>query len=97
MIELPPELMTPEDRQARAVEIRGEIGWEWVRFAITEAVVIWVPFGTFIALYMTDVLPESALVPGTVVGIVASTALVLYWVFMRIQPLSRQLAELDPD
>jgi hypothetical protein len=90
MIDLP-ELMTPEDRKARAEVIRAEIQQEWVRFAITEAVVIWLPFAVFLVLYVTNVLPENALVPGVVVGIVASTALVLYWVFMRIQPLSRQL------
>jgi uncharacterized small protein (DUF1192 family) len=34
---LPPELMSVEEREARAAELEHEIAREWLRFAITEA------------------------------------------------------------
>jgi hypothetical protein len=37
---LPPELMSAEEREARAAEIQAEIPRQWVRFAIAEWVFI---------------------------------------------------------
>jgi O-antigen/teichoic acid export membrane protein len=93
--QLPPELMTAEQRAERIVEVQREIGREWMRFAITEAVVLWVPFAVFLTFYLgTDAIPDGALVPAVVIGIAVATALVLYWLVKRVLPLQRELHEL---
>jgi membrane protein YdbS with pleckstrin-like domain len=94
---LPPELMSADEREARAAEIQAEIPRQWVRFAITEAVVIWLPFGTFVTLYAADAVPDSLLVPAIVVAATACVGLTLYWVFMRVQPLQRELQRIEGD
>jgi hypothetical protein len=94
---LPPELMSAEEREARAAELRDEIQRQWVRFAITEGVVIWLPFGLFLALYVAEVVPERLLVPGAIVTGAAMVMLMLYWVFARIRPRSSELARLEGD
>ena len=79
---LPPELISPEERAervARAAELQQEVSQQWLRFAIVEATVIWVPFGVFVVLYVTGVLSDSYLVPGIVVASVATVALMGYW------------------
>lgn len=96
MTQLPPELMSPEQRKARAEEIPNEISREWMRFAITEAVVLWLPFAVYLAVYvMTDAVSDSTHVPVVVLGISISTALVLYWLFKRIRPLQRERESLE--
>jgi hypothetical protein len=95
---LPPELMSAEDREARAAELRAEIPRQWKRFAIVEAVAIWLPFGTFVALYAaTDAIPDSVLLPAVIVGAGAIVGLTLYWVFTRIMPLQRELMSIGDD
>ena len=94
---LPPELMSAEERDARAAELRQQIARQWLRFAIVEAIVIWLPFLVFVVLYLTDVVPESSLVPAIVVAVVAEVMLVLYWVFGRIRPRSSELGRLEGD
>ena len=44
-------------------------------------------------LYVTDVVPESSLIP----AVAAEVLLVLYWVLARILPRSRQLKVLEGD
>jgi hypothetical protein len=95
MAVLPPELMTPEQRVARTEELRQEIARQWLLFAIAEAVVIWLPFGIFLVLYVTGVLPEGALVPGILVGGAATVLFTLWWVFARIRPRERELGRLE--
>jgi hypothetical protein len=94
---LPPELMSAEERESRVAEIQTEIPRQWVRFAITEAVAIWLPFGAFTALYAADAVPDSLLVPAIVVAAGACVGLILYWVFARIQPLQRELRRIEGD
>jgi aminoglycoside phosphotransferase (APT) family kinase protein len=87
---VPPELMSAEERDARAADLRQQIARQWLRFAIVEGIVIWLPFVVFMLLYVTDVVPESSLVPAIVVAVVAEVMLVLYWVFGRIWPRSSE-------
>jgi hypothetical protein len=54
MHSLPPELLAPEEREARAAELEKRIAREWLRFALTEAVVVWLPFALVGLLYATD-------------------------------------------
>ena len=64
---LPPELMTPEDRELRIEQLEREIGREWLRYAITEAVVVFLPFFAFVIVYLlTDAIPDRALVPAII-------------------------------
>ena len=95
---LPPELISAEERtarNARIAELRSEIPRQWARFAITEGIVIWVPFSVFAALYAAGVVSDSYLVPAVVVAGAATVLLMLYWVFARILPLSRELQKLE--
>ncbi len=62
-MKVPPELLAPEERATRETEIPGEISREWLRFALTEAVVLWLPFALFVVMYVaTDAVPDSALI-----------------------------------
>jgi hypothetical protein len=85
--------MTPEQREMRAVELEREVSREWVRFALIEAVLLWLPFMVFLVLYVTDAIAYSSLVPVVIVGVL-SGGLVTYWLFRRIMPLQRELRAL---
>jgi hypothetical protein len=93
---LPPELMTPEQREERVAELQAEVPRQWVRFAITEWVVIWIPFFTFVALYVaTDLIGDSLLVPVAIVFGIGAVGLTLYWYWFRIRPLSAEQERLE--
>jgi len=92
-LQIPPELMTPEQREMRAVELEREVSREWVRFALIEAVLLWLPFMVFLVLYVTDAIAYASLVPVVIVGVL-SGGLVTYWLFRRIMPLQRELRAL---
>ena len=77
----------------RAVELEREVSREWVRFALIEAVLLWLPFMVFLVLYVTDAIAYSSLVPVVIVGVL-SGGLVTYWLFRRIMPLQRELRAL---
>jgi hypothetical protein len=49
---LSPELMSAEEREDRAVELERDIAREWLRFSVTEALLIFIPFVTFLALVL---------------------------------------------
>jgi hypothetical protein len=92
---LPPEYLPAEERPARIAELEQEVAREWRRFAIAEAIVIWLPFACFLALFfLTDAIPDDALVPVVVCAAVAMGLLVTYWVVRRILPLSREIEAL---
>jgi hypothetical protein len=86
--------MTPEQREARAAEVEKEISREWLRFAITEAVLLWLPWTILVALYAVDAISLTSLVPAVVVAVVFATALVTYWVVRRINPRRKELEAL---
>jgi hypothetical protein len=81
----------PQDVTGRAAELERRIGREWLRYALVEAGVIFVPFFAFMLVYILADLPLAALVAAVVVAAIAMTALVLYFLFARIQPLRREL------
>jgi hypothetical protein len=94
-MQLPPELMTPEQRDARADELRGRVSREWWRFAITEAVFLWIPFAVFVVLYLRDAVSGAWLVPAVIVAVAISAGLVGYWLARRIMPLLKELDALE--
>lgn len=94
-VSLPPELMSAEEREARAAELEHEIAWEWSRFAITEAVVIWIPFALFGVVYvLTDAISDTVLYAVAAVTLAACTILVLYWLFRRTRPRQDELEDI---
>jgi hypothetical protein len=99
---MPPEYMSPEQRAARAEELQHAISREWLRYAITEAIVVFLPLGIFLLVYLTtDSIPDSALMPVAIaLLLVLMTPLLAYFLIVRIKPLQRELArlqELDGD
>jgi len=91
---MPPELMSPEERSHQAAELERRVAHEWLRCAITEALVLWFPFAVFLVIYVTtDAIPDNALVPIAVAGGGVTTT-VIYWVTKRIWPLSHRLQRL---
>jgi hypothetical protein len=96
MSAVPPELMSAEEREARAAEIQADIPRQWVRFAIAEWVFIWIPFGAFGILYAaTDAVGDGFLVPVAVAFGAGAIALTLYWYLFRIRPLSLELERIE--
>jgi len=92
---MPPELMSPDQQRERIAELQHQIGREWLRYAITEALVLGLPFIVFLIVFMTtDAIQESVLVPAAIFGGGICAALVLYGVTKRISPLTRQLQAL---
>jgi protein involved in temperature-dependent protein secretion len=91
---LPPELMTPEDREARVAELEHRISREWIRFAVTEGVVLWLPLFTIGMLYVAEAVSHTVLVAAGVGLAVVSAALTVYWYLARIRPISDELAAL---
>jgi len=89
---LPPELISAEEREARATELEREIAREWLRFSITEVLLIFVPFVTFLAVYGTS--NDGALLAAAVAGSLACGLLVLYWLFRRIRPRQEEIEAL---
>jgi hypothetical protein len=91
-VEIPPEYLPAEARPARIGELEHRVARGWVRFAIVEAIVLWIPFGVFVAVYvLTDAISDAALVPVTICFAAAMTLLTLYWVFRRVRPLQREI------
>jgi hypothetical protein len=91
-VQIPPELMTPEQREERAAEVEREISREWVRFAVTEWVIL-IPTCVVIGLLVTRD-AQSAAVPVAIVGVLLCGALVTYWIVRRIQPRQKELQQL---
>jgi hypothetical protein len=85
--------MSAEERESQASELEHEIAREWLRFAITEAVVIWLPLTLFLLVYVSTASVSQAVLVGVVVaGGAACGALVLYWLFKRVRPRQEELA-----
>ena len=92
---MPPELMSAEERESRAAELEHHIAREWLRFAITEAVAIWLPLTLFLLVYITTASVSQAVLAGVAVaGGAACGALVLYWLFKRVRPRQEELEAL---
>jgi len=84
-----------EDRPARIAELERQVAREWLRYFITEGVVIFVPLAAFLAVYvLTDAVPDDALIPIVIVIGIPMLPLIAYWMKFRILPLSKELEEL---
>ncbi|MDW8339530.1 MAG: hypothetical protein RMM28_10370 [Thermoleophilia bacterium] len=91
----PPELLSPAERAKRAAELERAVSREWLRFALVEAVALWIPLGAFLALSgSTDLVSDRLLVPVAALGALASAGLLLLWLRTRIRPLQRELEAL---
>lgn len=93
--DIPAELMTPEQRAERITELQRSISRQWLRFAITEAIVIFAPFLTLLLGYTAGAVGYDTVVVGAVVASIAAAVLVMYWLLRRVVPLSRELAALE--
>ena len=92
---LPPEYSTSEQREERVADLQSRIAREWLRFAITEALVVWAPFGIFLVAYVTEAVGESTLVPVAVAAGVLAAVLTTYWVLKRIRPFQDEIASIE--
>ena len=91
----PPEYSTSEQRVQRVAELQHRIAREWLHFAITEALVVWAPFGVFLVAYATEAVGDSTLVPVTVAAGALAALLTTYWVLKRIRPLQAEIASIE--
>lgn len=90
MTQLPPELMTPEQREERAAEIEREISREWLKYAVVDGVVLAAVAVVLVWGILTESISESAFIPIVIVGGGLSGLLVTYWLLVRIRPLQRE-------
>jgi hypothetical protein len=92
---LPPELMSTEERAARAAELQREVSREWMKYAITETGVITIPFITYVVLEPgTDAESRAALILVCGVALALSSLLTWYWLARRIRPRGAELEAL---
>jgi hypothetical protein len=92
---LPPEHSTSEQRDQRVAELQHRIAREWLRFAITEALVVWAPLGVFLVAYVTEAVGETPLVPVTVAAGALAALLTTYWLLKRIRPLQAEIGSIE--
>jgi hypothetical protein len=93
---LPPELMTPEQREERAAELEREIGREWIRYVIADIGLITVPFLVLVVVSIaTDSVSRTAVVVLGGVVFVLWAALGAYWVTVRIRPRREEFLRLQ--
>jgi hypothetical protein len=94
---VPPEFLPPEARGDRIAELQALIAREWMRYAIVEAVCIFLPLAGLVAVFvLTDTLSETAFqAVGLVFFVTATALLVWHVVHRRIRPLSRELEALQ--
>jgi hypothetical protein len=92
---VPPELLTEDGLEARAAELERRIAREWVRFAITEALLFGVPLLIVLAFHVADGFSRSTLIALAIVAGAAWIAFTLYWVYARVRPLQRELESLE--
>jgi hypothetical protein len=94
-VQLPPELMAPEERGARAAELEREIGREWIRFLITDLGLITIPFIVLaVVSTATDSVTPTWLIVVPSVVFVLWAAHAAYWILVRIRPRREELERL---
>jgi len=94
---MPPELMSPEQRAARIAELQRELRRAWVVFMTVDWLVILVGVAILYTLITTrDLAVEEATPFLIVAGVIAFPFAYLY-ISRRIQPLQRELIELQQD
>jgi membrane protein YdbS with pleckstrin-like domain len=92
---LPPELLAPGEREARATELEQRVAREWVRFAILDNVLLLGGLGLAGLLYAwADAISWHAFVAILIVLGLVIAGLTIYWVYGRIQPLQNEIAAL---
>jgi hypothetical protein len=91
---VPPELLTPEDREAHALELEHRVTREWIRFAIVDNVLILALVGVGLLYALADAISWGAFVVALIVLGGVMIGLALYWVFRRIRPMQNQIAAL---
>jgi len=92
---MPPELLSPEEREARAVWLRRQIGREWLRYAVLEGLLLGIPSFAVILAYVMDAISRSTFVVLLIVLAGAIAAFLFYWLLRRVNPLTRELEALE--
>ena|SRR5438105_4230567 len=99
--QLPPELLTPEERTARATELDRAIGREWLHYAIIDGGVLGTGvFALFVVHQTTDVISDRVYYGLLGAGAFATAVLLAYYFTIRIRPLAKEreaLRALDPE
>jgi hypothetical protein len=91
---VPPELMSPEDRHARLEWVQRQIGREWLRFAVLEAILIGIPLVAVVILFGTDTISRTTMLVLVVLLALADGAYTLYQVG-RVKRLGRERMALE--
>jgi len=91
---VPPELLSPEDREAHAAWLRHRIGAGWLRFVVLEAIFIGIPVAAILVAWVLDAISKTAMIVLLVLVIVADAAFTLYWA-RRMSRLNAELEALE--
>ena len=86
--------MSPEDREARAEELRGQIARTWLRYAIVEGIAIGIPGLVLLVVWSSDAVSG----PGAFVAffvLFAACLGMLGYTLLRQAPRSRELRALE--
>jgi membrane protein YdbS with pleckstrin-like domain len=94
-MEIPSELLAPEERQQRLAEAKRALKQAWVRYAVLELVVVVVPVGIAMALWAADAVPGWALAAVSALALVAIAGLMYDTVLRTVRPLEREIASLE--
>jgi hypothetical protein len=94
-VALPPELMAPEDREARIAELRTQIRREWIRYVITNLIVLGIPTIVVAILRTTERVGYEGGIAYLVIANIALVGLILFTMVVRIGPLRKELEPLE--
>lgn len=94
-VDIPPELMLPEQRAARVAELERVTGREWLRYTLLETVLVFVPFFCLVLFAVPDRISMNVAI-GIGIGLVfvVSTPLLIWTIVKRVRPLQQELDEL---
>jgi hypothetical protein len=94
-MEIPAELMTPEDRQERIAELKKTLSRAWLQATVLETAGIFLPCVLVFLLYLNGTISIDVMAPITIVlGMLMATFWIVF-ILKKAQPLQREIAELE--
>jgi ABC-type uncharacterized transport system permease subunit len=92
---IPPELLSPEDREARVDWLQHRIAREWLRYAITEVLLLGVPTIVVLTLWTTERTSDTTAIILFIAGCAVLVTLFVYTFYVRMGAVRKELAALQ--